>query len=153
ASDLTSDVDWPPFDTSAMDGYAVRMADLEDLRRPVLERGGVLAAGDPPGAPLETGEAVRVMTGAPIPQGTEAIVPVEVANREEGRVLFREKPKPGAHIRRRGESIRAGTPLLATGRRLGAGDMALAALAGADPIRLVRRPRVTIGVTGNELVE
>jgi hypothetical protein len=68
-SDLPTDVDWPPFDTSAMDGYAVRVA---DAARALVERAGPVAAGDLPPAPLEAGEAVRVMTGAPLPPGTEA---------------------------------------------------------------------------------
>jgi molybdopterin molybdotransferase len=147
---VVADVDWPPFDTSAMDGYAVRVADLASS--PSLEeRPGLVAAGDRPPPPLKTGEAVRVMTGAPIPEGTEAIVPVENAQRENGRV-HAAAPRPGEHLRRRGESIAAGTVLCESGRRLTAGGVALAAFAGADPVEVVRRPRVTIAVTGNELV-
>jgi molybdopterin molybdotransferase len=153
ARDVASDVDWPPFDTSAMDGYAVRLADLQQLDRPRPERSRIVAAGDAPTSPLVPGEVVRVMTGAPIPEGTEAIVPVERARRESGLVFFEAAPEPGAHIRRRGESIASGTALLTAGRRLAPGDTALAALAGADPVAVFRRPRVTIAVTGNELVE
>jgi molybdopterin molybdotransferase len=153
ARDVASDVDWPPFDTSAMDGYAVRLADLQQLDRALPERSGIVAAGDAPTSPLAPGEVVRVMTGAPIPEGTEAIVPVERARRESGRVSFEAAPEPGAHIRRRGESIVSGTVLLIAGRRLAPGDTALAALAGADPVAVFRRPRVTIAVTGDELVE
>jgi molybdopterin molybdotransferase len=153
ARDVASDVDWPPFDTSAMDGYAVRLADLRQLDRPLPERSRVVAAGDAPTSPLAPGEVVRVMTGAPIPDGTEAIVPVERIRREAGLVSFEAAPEPGAHIRRRGESIASGTVLLGAGRRLAPGDTALAALAGADPVSVFRRPRVTIAVTGNELVE
>jgi len=152
ARDVVSDVDWPPFDTSAMDGYAVRLADLQQLDRPLPERTRV-AAGDAPTSPLAPGEVVRVMTGAPIPEGTEAIVPVERIRRESGLVSFEAAPEPGAHIRRRGESIASGTVLLTAGRRLAPGDTALAALAGADPVSVFRRPRVTIAVTGNELVD
>lgn len=92
------------------------------------------------------------MTGAPIPQGTEAIIPVERARRQQGRVVFDAAPAPGAHIRRRGESVAAGARLLCAGRRLTPGDLALAALAGAEPVETFRRPRVTIIATGNELV-
>jgi molybdopterin molybdotransferase len=148
-SDLPTDVDWPPFDTSAMDGYAVRVA---DAARALVERAGPVAAGDFPPAPLEAGEAVRVMTGAPLPPGTEAVVPVENARRENGTVVATTAPRPGEHLRRRGESLRAGSILLRRGRRLGAADIAMAALAGADPIEVYARPRVTIAVTGNELV-
>jgi molybdopterin molybdotransferase len=152
AGQVVSDVDWPPFDTSAMDGYAVRASQVRTAGAWLVERGPVVAAGEPPPAPLTTGEAVRVMTGAPIPEGTEAIIPVERARREAGRVCFDAVPIPGAHIRRRGESVIRGAVLVAAGRRLEPGDVALAALAGAEPLEVFRRPRVTITATGNELV-
>ncbi len=151
AADVRTDVDWPPFDTSAMDGYAVRVADAQGARA-LAERSGPVAAGDLPPAPLAPGEAARVMTGAPLPAGTEAVVPVENARRENGTVAALSAPRPGEHVRRRGESIRAGSTLVARGRRLGPADLALAALAGADPVEVHLRPRVTIAVTGNELV-
>ena len=152
AADVVADEDWPPFDTSAMDGYAVRLADLTPGGSSLAERPGLVAAGDRPPPPLSPGEAVRVMTGAPIPEGTEAIVPTEDARREGGRVLTELRPKTGEHVRRRGESIAAGTRLLAKGQRVSAAGVALAAFAGADPIAVHRRPRITIAVTGNELV-
>lgn len=150
AGDVESDVDWPPFDTSAMDGYAVRVA--EAARGGLAERAGLVAAGDPPPPPLFPGEAVRVMTGAPLPEGAEAVVPVEHARRDRGTVSAEPLPARGEHIRRRGESVRAGTRLVERGRRLTARDLALAALAGADPIACSARPRVAIAVTGSELV-
>lgn len=149
ARDLRSDVDWPPFDTSAMDGYAVRLADLP---APLAEREKIVAAGDPPGAAIGPGETVRIMTGAPLPPGTEAVVPVERSRREKGLVRFDALPDAGAHIRRRGESLQAGALVAATGRRLTAGDIPLAAVAGGDPLLLFRRPRIAIAATGNELV-
>lgn len=152
ANELSSDVDWPPFDTSAMDGYAVRLADVASPHASLAERQGLIAAGDPPGAPLAPGEAARVMTGAPIPPGTEAVVPVEQIQRENGRVLVAIAPRAGDHVRRRGESVAAGTPLLTPGRRLSPADVALAAMAGAEPLRVRARPRIAIAVTGNELV-
>ncbi|HEX4439766.1 MAG TPA: gephyrin-like molybdotransferase Glp [Thermoanaerobaculia bacterium] len=152
AKAVTSDVAWPPFDTSAMDGYAIRVADLE-AGRP-LTVSARAAAGDAPGVPLPPGEAIRVMTGAPLPDGADTIVPVEVADAqsEPGRVSFRETPSRGDHVRRMGESIAAGTELLPAGRRLDPAGVALAALAGAEPVFVHRRPRVTVAVTGNELV-
>lgn len=152
ARDLLCDVDWPPFDTSAMDGYAVRIADVASPGAVLSERAGLIAAGDGAAGGISSGEAARVMTGAPLPSGTEAIIPVERSRREGGRVLFDIAPIPGAHIRRRGESVRAGTKLLEWGSRLSPGAVALAALAGADPVEVFRRPRVSIAVTGNELV-
>ena len=151
ARDVRSDVAWPPFDTSAMDGYAVRIADLSSGEAPE-ERAGLVAAGDRPGERLSPGEAVRVMTGAPIPEGTEAIVPVEDVRRENGRIFARITPRAGDHIRRRAEILPAGATLLTRGTRLSPSDLALAALAGADPIEVHRRARVAIAVTGSELV-
>jgi molybdopterin molybdotransferase len=152
ASDVLSDTDWPPFETSAMDGYAVRLSDTARPGSVLAEREKTVAAGDAPPAPILPGEAVRVMTGAPLPPGAEAVIPVERARREEGRVHFEIAPEPGAHLRRQGESVRAGSRLLAAGRRLTPGDIALAALAGADPLTVFAQPRVAIAVTGNELV-
>ena len=152
ARDVLSDTDWPPFETSAMDGYAVRLSDTARPGSLLAERRETVAAGDSPPPPILPGEAVRVMTGAPLPPGTEAVIPVERARREEGRVRFEIAPAPGAHLRRQGESIRAGSRLLSAGRRLTPGDIALAALAGADPVTVFARPRVAIAVTGDELV-
>lgn len=152
ARDVRSDVAWPPFDTSAMDGYAVILADFAAGKGPVAERPGFVGAGAAPPAPLERGEAVRIMTGAPVPAGTEAILPVEKVRRENGAITALASPGRGEHLRLRGESIEAGAVLLARGRRLAPSDVALAALAGADPLQVYRRPRVAIAVTGNELV-
>jgi molybdopterin molybdotransferase len=150
-ADVVSDVDWPPFDTSAMDGYAVR---AEDARSAGLlaERPDLVAAGDASPPPLVAGEAVRLMTGAPLPVGADAVVPIELCRREGSRLRFERAPEEGAHLRRRGESVARGTVLIRRGERLGPARVGLAALAGADPIRVRRRPRVGIAATGNELV-
>jgi len=153
ADDLVADVDWPPFDTSAMDGYAVRLADLRRPGATLPERAAAVMAGDAPPLPLAEGETVRVMTGAPLPAGADAIVPVEDARREEADVAFPSVPVQGAHIRRRGESIARGTKLASAGERLSSSAVALAAFAGADPVRVGSRPPITIVATGNELVD
>jgi molybdopterin molybdotransferase len=152
ARDVVSDTDWPPFDTSAMDGYAVRVADVSPAGKTLPERAESVAAGSALPSPLRAGEAVRVMTGAPLPEGTGAVIPVERARREGGRVVFEIEPVPGAHLRRRGESIREGSRLVAARRRLTPGDIALAALGGAGTVTVFTRPRVAIAATGNELV-
>ena len=152
ASDLQSAVDWPPFDTSAMDGYAVRLPDVRAPGARLPEREKPVMAGDPPPGPLPGGVAVRVMTGAPIPEGTQAVIPVEHARREGGMVAFDEVPSPGAHLRRRGESIRAGSILVAAGRKITPGEIALAALTGAGSLSVRRLPRIAVAATGNELV-
>ncbi len=152
AHDVVADVDWPPFDTSAMDGYAVVAAEVRAAGRVLAERPGLVAAGDPIPPPLAHGEAVRLMTGAPLPQGADSVVPVEQAQREGGRVRFDRAPEEGAHLRRRGESVRRGAVVVGSGRRLTPADVALAALAGADPIRVRRQPRIAVAATGNEVV-
>ncbi len=152
AREIRSDVDWPPFDTSAMDGYAVRVADVPAAGTALRERPGLVAAGDRPASPIGAGEAIRVMTGAPLPGGTEAVIPVEEVRRGDGKVEARSVPRAGEHIRRRGESVSAGALLLPRGKRLAPADVALAALAGAEPAEVYRRPRIAIAVTGNELV-
>ena len=152
AGDIRSDVDWPPFDTSAMDGYAVRLSDVLEPGVFLPERPRTVLAGDSPPEPILPGEAIRVMTGAPLPAGADAVIPVERARRDNGRVRFEAAPAPGAHLRRRGESIRSGTMLVPAGKSLTPGDLALAALAGADPLSVFSRPRVAIAATGNELV-
>jgi molybdopterin molybdotransferase len=152
ARDVTSDVDWPPFDTSAMDGYAVHVRDAAQAGAALPARAEVVAAGAAPPAPLAPGEAVRVMTGAPIPEGTEAIVPVELLRIEGQNVVFEQPAVAGAHIRRRGESVAAGRALVRAGKRVSPGIAALAALAGRDPLEVFRRPRVRVVATGNELV-
>ncbi|MGE5275665.1 MAG: gephyrin-like molybdotransferase Glp [Acidobacteriota bacterium] len=152
AREIRADCDWPPFETSAMDGYAVRLEDVSSPGALLAERALSVAAGDPPPPPIATGEAVRVMTGAAIPENTEAVIPVEQSRREQGRVRFETVPAPGAHLRRRGESIAAGKSLVLPGRRLTPTDVALAAMAGADPVTVFRMPRIAIAATGNELV-
>lgn len=152
ARDVVADVDWPPFDTSAMDGYAVRVAEAEAAERILSERPGLVAAGDAFPRALAAGEAVRVMTGAPLPAGADTVVPVEEARPKDGSVRFDRLPDEGTHIRRRGESVARGTVLVSRGRRLSPRDIALAALAGADPLPVRRRPRIALATTGNELV-
>jgi molybdopterin molybdotransferase len=152
AQEIRADRDWPPFETSAMDGYAVRLIDVPASGTMLAERPKLVAAGDSPPLAIADGEAVRVMTGAPLPENTEAVIPVEQARREQGRVRFEAVPAPGAHLRRRGEILSAGTCLLSRGRRLASSDLALAAFAGADPVSVFRRPRIVIAVTGNEIV-
>jgi molybdopterin molybdotransferase len=152
ANDVTADVDWPPFDASAMDGWAVHRADLEGGSPVLSPRSGILAAGNAPLPPLSAGETVKIMTGAVVPRDTAAIVPVEDAREEGGRVFVEKSPPTGAHIRRRGEVFRAGAALLSRGTRLTGGAVTLAALAGADPVAVHRRPRVLVATTGSELV-
>ncbi len=148
ASDVVAAGDYPSFETTAMDGYAVAGPGPEWRDRP-----GTIGAGAAPMPPLLPGESVRVMTGAPVPAGAEAIVPVEDAELSGGKLRAAVAPEPGAHIRRRGEVFRAGELLLRARERLSPESILLLATAGADPASVVRRPDVVIAPTGAELVD
>ncbi|HQQ76502.1 MAG TPA: molybdopterin molybdotransferase MoeA [Thermoanaerobaculia bacterium] len=151
AEDVRADLPVPGFDTTAMDGWAVRAA--EAVRAPtLLAVAGASGAGSVPGK-LPPGSAWKVMTGAPMPPGSDAVVPVEdAADVEGGSVRLDAVPKSGAHIRRRGEVYEAGALLLAAGRRLTPADLVLAAAAGREKLRVARAPRAGVLVTGDELV-
>ncbi|QBI21090.1 molybdopterin molybdenumtransferase MoeA [Egibacter rhizosphaerae] len=151
AADVTAAGDVPPFDNTAMDGYAVRGSVLEAGEE--FELVGTVAAGAQAEEPLGPGQAVRIMTGAPVPEGTDAIVPVELARERDGSVLLEEAARPGAHIRSAGESARAGDTLLDRGRSLGAPDLGMLAAVGNRSVRVHPRPRVVVVSTGDELVE
>ena len=141
----------PPLDNSAMDGYAVRMADLSGsgiTRLPVSQR---IAAGQV-GLPLAAGTAARIFTGAPIPPGADAVVMQENCTVEEAHVVVNYSPKSGESIRRAGEDILAGAMILSAGTRLGPGEMGLAASVGLAHLPVYRKLRVATFYTGDELV-
>jgi molybdopterin molybdotransferase len=149
---VTSIDDVPPFDSSAMDGFAVRAEDTRGA--PVkLKVAGESRAGAPAARGPEAGEAVRISTGAMLPPGVDAIVRVEDTAEHEGIVEIRVEVPPGKEVRRAGEDITAGEEVLGPGRLLGATELGVAASVGAAGLRCRRRPRVSILVTGDELVE
>ncbi|HWC13911.1 MAG TPA: gephyrin-like molybdotransferase Glp [Actinomycetota bacterium] len=141
----------PRFDNSAMDGYAVRRADLGDV--PVtLEVIGEARAGSPPSGEVVAGTAIAVMTGAPVPAGADAVVPIEDADEDAGRVTVRAAPPGHGHIRPAGDDVRAGDLLVPAGRELDAGELAMLATMGLSPVPVHRRPLITVLSTGDELV-
>ncbi len=151
AHPLRALVTQPPFNASAMDGYAVRAGDVAQLPA-TLTVIGEAAAGHPFSSSVDKGQAVRIFTGAPVPDGADAIVIQEDADRDGARVTVRDgKPETG-HIRTQGYDFRAGDTLLATGRRLGPREISLAAAMGHGKISVRRRPTVAILSTGDELV-
>ncbi|PKW27496.1 gephyrin-like molybdotransferase Glp [Phycicoccus duodecadis] len=155
ADEVVARVDLPSFDNSAMDGYAVRAADLAGAgeERPVtLPVDGDVAAGDTTRHVLAPGHALRIMTGAPLPEGCDAVVPVEATDGGAEQVAVRLEPEVGRHVRRRGEDIRTGDTVLRAGTHLGPGHIALAAAANVPQVAVHRRPRVTVVSTGDELV-
>jgi molybdopterin molybdotransferase len=150
AKPVVSSTDLPYWDNSAMDGYAVRAADLEANERclPVSQR---IAAGHC-GDPLEPGTAARIFTGAPVPAGADTVVVQEVCSRDGDTLRVNTEVVPGANIRRRGEELSAGTEVLAPGIRLGPQHLAMAAGVGVSQLSVHRRLKVAIFATGDELV-
>jgi len=143
----------PPHDNSAVDGYAIRHADLASGAETVLPIGGRAAAGHPLGRPARSGEAIRIFTGAPMPEGLDTVMMQEDCVLEEGRVRLRPGIKPGANRRRAGEDVQAGAIVLEAGRRLRAQEIGLAASLGLAQVTVYRRLRVALLSTGDELCE
>jgi molybdopterin molybdotransferase len=150
AEDLASRRTQPPFAVSAMDGYAVRAVDATAVPVRLLLTGYVQAGARHDGV-VGAGEAVRIFTGAPVPDGADAIVIQEDADAEAGTVLIRETPQSGQHIRAAGIDYRAGQIGLTAGTRLGARDLGLAAGMNRPWLMVHRRPRVAILPTGDEI--
>lgn len=144
--------DLPPFDQSAMDGYALRAADAGPggVRLPLA---ATVAAGPHDTIPeLPPGHACRIYTGGLIPRGADAVVRQEWTTRDGGQVLIQRMTPVGQEIRRQGEELRLGTPLIEAGRRLNAGHLAMLAMAGVADITVRRAPRVRVLVSGDEVV-
>ena len=156
AEDVTSAVDLPGFDNSAMDGYAVTVADVAGASADAPVRLPVVAdvpAGSTDHARLAPGQAVRIMTGAPMPVGAEAVVPVEQSDGGVAQVLLSAAATPGQHVRRAGTDVRAGDVVLRRGVTLGPAHLALLAAIGRGRVHVQPRPRVVVLSTGSELVE
>ena len=152
AVDLEARLTHPSFDASAMDGYAVRSADLGPAETS-LRLIGESAAGAAFEGTVGPGEAVRIFTGAPVPRGADAVVIQENTDRPDaGTVVIREPVDRGRHIRPAGNDFRAGDTLLRSGTVFRPAGIALAASAGHAEVDVVRRPRVAILMTGSELV-
>ena len=150
AAPQTSAITVPPADNSAMDGYAVRVADVvvAGVRLPVSQR---ILAGTV-GAPLQPHTAARIFTGAPVPAGADAVLMQEYCGTEGDEVIIHALPRPGENVRRAGEDIQAGAQVLAAGTRLGAAEMGLAASVGLAGLPVFRRLKVACFFTGDELV-
>jgi molybdopterin molybdotransferase len=154
AEDVRADADMPPFDRSAMDGYAVRAADVAGAPV-VLEVAGQIRAGQYPDLALPPRQAVQVMTGAPVPAGATAVQPVEKTRPLDGgaRVEILEAVETGAHIARRGSEVAAGDVVLAAGRAIDPAAVAVLAAVGKARVKVGGRPSVAVLVTGDELVD
>ena len=146
---VAADRDYPPFDRSARDGFAVRAADLPGE----LRIAGEVRAGETFGGRMSAGQAVEIMTGAPLPEGADSVVMIEHVTVSDGRVNTARTLKPGENVTARGSEARLGETLLEPGRRLGFAEIALLATVGRSRVAVFAKPRVAIIATGDEIVE
>ena len=151
AEPVHSDVNVPPHDNSAMDGYAVRAADVAAAGKslPVSQR---IAAGQT-GSPLAQGTAARIFTGAPIPEAADTVVMQELCEQQADNVIINTVPAPGANVRAAGEDIKQGATILEPGIRLRPQELGLAASVGIAQLTVHRRLTVALFATGDELVD
>jgi len=145
AEDVAAELDLPPFRSSAMDGFALVAGPAAEL--PVV---GESRAGRPYEGIVEPGGAVQISTGAVVPDGADAVVPIERVEVADGRVRVPDT-KPGANVREAGEDVRAGRLVLRAGTQLGPGELAMLTALGRETIACARRPRVAVLATGDEL--
>jgi molybdopterin molybdotransferase len=167
AEDIVSSFDIPPLDNTSMDGYAVRSEDTQGASEDhavELRVTGEIAAGYIYDGEVRAGTAVRIMTGAPIPRGADAIVPFEetdesglqaprASGRVDGRVKVFKQAHPGANVRRAGEDVSSGKTVLERGLLLGAAQLGVLASLGRERVQVIRRPRVAVLSTGDELLQ
>jgi molybdopterin molybdotransferase len=150
AQEVKTDREYPPFDRSTRDGYAVRAADATTGAQ--LRCASEIKAGDTVTAPLAAGTCVQIMTGAAVPAGADAVVMIEHTQRDAGMVRFERAAQPGQNIVPRGSEAKADQTILTPGMRLGYAELALAAQVGARELRCASKPRVAILSTGDEVV-
>ena len=155
AQSIVAPLDLPPFDNSAMDGYAVRSGDLADLTKPVtLSVTGVIPAGHAdPLLELPSGHAMRIMTGAPLPPGADVVIPFENCETRAGFCVVSNPVRLGDHIRKKGEDVTRGLEVCLPTSRVTSRQIALLAALGVRSVVVHRRPRVSLLVTGTELVD
>jgi molybdopterin molybdotransferase len=155
AEDVIAGVELPPWDNSAMDGYACRAADVRSasadnpVRMPVAE---TIAAGAFATRALHAGEAMRIMTGAPLPDGADTVIRVEDTDGGSDEVLIRTARDAGRNVRRRGEDVGRGDTVARSGARIGAAEVAILAAVGQATVRVHELPRIGILCSGDELI-
>ena len=157
AEEVLAPLAMQPFDNSAMDGFAVRICDLEEASENspvVLEKSGVIAAGDPvPEEALRAGKCIHIMTGASVPKGANAVVPIENVDVQDSKITFKSVPEPMANIRRAGEDFQKGDEILKTGDALGVTHILPLATLGISQLRVFKKPKVAFMATGREIVD
>ena len=152
AEDVASDVDMPPFDRAAMDGYAVRHADLASapVTLAIVEQ---IKAGNVPSRAVGQGQCSEIMTGAPVPQGADAVVPVEETEEVTGGRVRMLRPLSKSNVANQGEDLKRGDVVLVRGRVLRPAEVGLLAMVGRRRVQVHRRPTVAVLATGDELID
>ncbi|AJE03549.1 molybdopterin molybdotransferase MoeA [Geobacter pickeringii] len=150
SNDMHASWDMPVADNSAMDGYAFSH---ETLQENCLKVTGFLPAGKERAVPVAPGEAIKIMTGAPVPPGCDTVVPIEDVEHVDEGIRLKSGVKPGSHIRRRGEDVRCGERVVAAGTMLRPQEIGMLASLGRTMLPVYRAPQVAIIATGDELVE
>ncbi len=156
AEPVVAPLDIPPWPNSSMDGYALRSEDVRDAspERPVaLKVVGRIPAGAVAPRPIAPGEAFRIFTGAPLPEGANSVIPQEEVHADDQIVRIPRPVAPGEYMRPAGEDMRAGETVLEPGHLIGAAEVGLLAMLGRARVRVFRRPQVAILSTGDELVD
>lgn len=151
AENIVADSDLPPFDRSQMDGYAVRTADVSAV-------GGLLIVGESVAGRgwhnlLKKGQAVRIMTGAPVPKGADTVARLEIAEETNGNVKILQSVKKGSSVVKRGTEIKRGKVVIKAGERITPNNIAMIAAFGYSRVRVAKRPRIAILATGSEIVD
>jgi molybdopterin molybdotransferase len=152
ADEVRAPWDLPRWDNSAMDGFAVRAEDCQSTK-PLMIDGYIPAGGTACGLGASPGKAIRIMTGAPVPKGCDAIVPFEETEEADGHVLIKGRVRAGDHLRVRGEDVQKGEVVISAGSVLRPAEINMLASFGYQQVAVVGRPRVAILSTGDELVE
>ncbi|GFD82626.1 molybdopterin molybdenumtransferase MoeA [Tenacibaculum sp. KUL118] len=151
AQDIVANVDVPPWDNSAMDGYAVNTEALEETGSTKLELQGVITAGMRADTPLQKGKAFKIMTGAPVPDNANAVVMVENTSECDGQIIINKSPLPHENIRKKANDIACGDTLVQKGTRMHAEHLMLLSSQGKDTVEVFRKLRVGVVATGSEL--
>lgn len=152
AEDILSDTDKPLFDNSAMDGYAVRFEDIQNIPAK-LRIIGEYSAGTGESLKVDSGTAVKIFTGAPIPEGADTVVPVEYTEVLDSYVIIKKGFKKGANVRKRGEDIREGEVVIPKGKEIRPYEMGMLSSVNMAVVSVYRKPHVGILATGDEILD
>ena len=153
SKDIISKLNVPPFDNTAVDGYAFKYSDLNKNKETKLKLSGRIAAGQNFNKKIKKGEVARIFTGAKVPEGTNTVIMQEDCNVNDNKIILKPGIFKGANIRKKGEDIKSGKKIITKGSKLKAQDIALIASIGIKEIEVYEKLKVGIFTTGNELFE